>query len=116
MAIVVNPLSTPALQRLKPSDLEDQNLSVLNLQLQTIWQHIVTLHGGAGNVHIKAPIIAADLQIPSQTLPPTHPDSVLTLRSAMSLFSPDNIRKALVDGAFPTGPTAVRAGQPIPKP
>ena len=94
--------NTPGLPNLKPDDLKDPNLSVVNTNFKTIWGKLISLSGGAGNINLQAPVIAADVQIPSQTTPPTNPNTVLTLGSAQQLFTPQNVRNTVIPNSFPS--------------
>lgn len=113
-----NPLNTPGLPNLKQEDLKDPSLSVLNSNIRTIWGKIVSLSGGAGDINLKSKVIATDLQIPSQSVPPTDPNTVLTLGSAMQLFTPQNVRGTSIQNSFPNNNTgsAVSGGSPTPTP
>lgn len=96
-------------------DLKDPNLIALNSLLQhNIWQQIVALSGGSGNINLASPVIAPDFQNPSQLQVPSNPQSLLTLNAALQLFSPANIRQALTSGVFSTSSTSAVSVQPLP--
>jgi hypothetical protein len=106
-------MSTPALPEISEDDLKDPTLGKLNRNFQRAWGQIISLSGGAGPVSLSALLTAPDIQLPSQTSPPINKDSVLTLRSGLTLFSPTSQRQALVSGAFQTSSTNVQTSQPI---
>ena len=107
-------LLTPSLPQLRQSDLKDSNLGQLNGILTNIWKHVIRLSGGSGIVTIPNTISANDIQIPSQTQPPSDNSSVITLGTALQLFAPGNARAAQLQGAFQTGATTVTQAQPLP--
>ena len=110
-----NPNSISSLPEIRQSDLKDPTLGLLNNVLRNfIWNRIVSLSGGAGAIKLQDVVVAPAIQIPSQTVPPTDPNTVITLGTALSLFSPGNTRQAILSGAFQTNATSVQDVQPTP--
>lgn len=105
--------NTPALPQINQQDLKDANLDKINRNFRTIWTKVVAIFGGAGAVTISAPLIAPDVQIPSQTSIPDNDASVLTKGAALQLFSPANLRQAFLSGAFQQTGTRVQQTQPL---
>ena len=105
---------TPAIPQIKPNDLKDQTLNQLNQNFSTIWQKVVTLSGGAGTITIPNTIQATSFQNPGQTTTPSSSSELITLQTALGLFSPANTRAASLQGAFQTSATNVQSVQPLP--
>lgn len=108
-------LTTPALPAIKQQDLKDPNLIQLNQVFNLLWAKIVYLAGGSGSVNIPNDFTAQTVSIPTQTQVPTDNTQVITLGSALALFSPSNTRTALTSGAFQTNPTTIAPAQPLPQ-
>jgi len=107
--------SAASLPHITQKDLQDSSCWQLNHLLNDlIWRQIVTLSGGAGPINLRNTVVAPSMQIPSQTQPPSDNSTVLTLGAAMQLFSPQNFRPALVNGAFQSSSTSVQNAQPLP--
>ncbi len=115
MAISGNQLATPALPAIKPDDLKDKTLGVLNGALATIWRRVIYLSGGSGLVNIPNTVTAQAFQNPSQTQTPDDKAELITLGTALSLFAPGNARAAQLQGAFQTSATDVQQAQPLPQ-
>lgn len=107
-------LGTPGLPAIKQADLSDKSLLQLNSVLNQIWTKVVYLAGGSGTIKVPNDFVAQTISLPGQTVPPTDPNQVLTLGSALALFSPANSRTSLVTGAFQTSATSVLPAQPLP--
>lgn len=110
-----NNLSTPSLPALKKSDLDDATEILLNQNFQSCWNKIIWLAGGSGAINIPQSITAQSFSASAQTNPPSDPNQLITLQTALSLFSPSTTRTALTSGAFQTSPTAVQPAQPLPQ-
>lgn len=104
----------PGFPKVLQQDLKDPNLWRLNRNFDDLYGKVVALYGGAGPIKVADVVTAPGFSIPSQTITPTDPSAVLTLGSALRLFSPENIRKALVSGSFQTQPTQTFPSQPLP--
>ena len=105
-------MSTPSsgYQPLKLTDLSDPTLFQLNKRIKVVWDNISALYGPGGSANLGANITAPMMFVTGESQPPTDPNAVLTLGAANQLYSPANLRNALLFGAYPPTGTS----NPIP--
>lgn len=97
----------------KPSDLSDSTLWKLNNTFRSIFGKLGTLLTPGSTPTYPSNPTFTNLNLSAQTTVPTDPKTVLTRGSADLLYSPKNLRVALLTGAYPNATPASGQQNPV---